>query len=76
MLYAELAYGVVHEDREVFHRHPHVPIAPAALIWPVLVALVLGRDDSRESGIKSSCTNQLFLWNAFKAFPNWLESNA
>ncbi|TNN73899.1 hypothetical protein EYF80_015916 [Liparis tanakae] len=48
MLYAELAYGVVHEDREVFHRHPHVPVAPAALIGPVLVALVLGRDDSRQ----------------------------
>lgn len=41
ILDAELAYGVIHKDGEVFHRHPHVPVHPAALIGPVLVTLVL-----------------------------------
>lgn len=38
---AELADGVVHQDGEVLHHHPDVPVGPAALIRPVLVALVL-----------------------------------
>lgn len=41
VLDTELAYGVIHEDSEVFNRHPHVPVHPAALIRPVLVTLVL-----------------------------------
>lgn len=50
ILYAELAYGVVHEDGEVFYCHPHIPIGPAALIWPVLITLVLrGDNDSHYS---------------------------
>lgn len=43
VLYTEFAYGVVNEDSEVFYCHPHIPIGPAALIWPVLVTLVLGK---------------------------------
>lgn len=41
VLDAELADGVVHQDGEVLHHHPDVPVGPAALIRPVLVALVL-----------------------------------
>lgn len=43
VLYTEFAYGVVNKDSEVFYCHPHIPIGPAALIWPVLVTLVLGK---------------------------------
>lgn len=41
VLDAELADGVVHQDGEVLHHHADVPVSPAALIRPVLVALVL-----------------------------------
>lgn len=41
VLNAEFAYGVIHQDSEVFHGHPHVPVHPAALVGPVLVTLVL-----------------------------------
>lgn len=41
ILYAELAYGVIHQHCEVFHCHSHIPICPTALIRPVLVTLVL-----------------------------------
>lgn len=41
ILDAELADGVVHQDGEVLHHHPDISVGPAALIRPVLVALVL-----------------------------------
>lgn len=41
ILDAELPDGVVHQDGEVLHHHPDVSVGPAALIRPVLVALVL-----------------------------------
>lgn len=48
ILYTELANGVVHQDSEVFNCHPHIPICPTALIWPVLVTLVLERGDNHD----------------------------
>lgn len=38
---AELADGVVHEDHAILHAHPDAPVRPAALVRPVLVALLL-----------------------------------
>lgn len=38
---AELADGVVYQNDTILHTHPDVPIGPAALVWPVLVALLL-----------------------------------
>lgn len=46
ILYTELAYGVVHQDSEIFYSHPHIPIGPTALIWPVLETFVLWRQDN------------------------------
>lgn len=43
ILYTELADGVVHQYSKVLHCHPHIPIHPTALVWPVLVTLVLKR---------------------------------
>lgn len=38
---AELADGVIHQNHAILHAHTDVPIGPAALVWPVLVALFL-----------------------------------
>ena len=40
-LNAELPDGVVHQHHAVLHTHPDVPVGPAALVRPVLVALLL-----------------------------------
>lgn len=45
ILHTELAYSVVHQDSEVIDCYPHISIRPATLVWPVLVTLVLQRDD-------------------------------
>lgn len=38
---AELADGVIHQDHAVLHAHPDVSVRPAALVRPVLIALLL-----------------------------------
>lgn len=38
---AELANGIVHENDAIFHRHADVPVRPAPLIRPILVAFLL-----------------------------------
>lgn len=38
---AELANGVVHENDAIFHRHADVPVSPAPLIRPILIAFLL-----------------------------------
>lgn len=43
LLDAELPYCVVYQDSHILYRHPNIPIGPAALVWPVLGALALGR---------------------------------
>lgn len=66
-MYTELAYGVVHENSEVFYCHSHIPIGPTSLIWPVLVTLVLrGRD---HYSINEIPKRELFFCNIFKIFP-------
>ena len=44
ILNTEFSDGVVHQYGEVLHRHPDVPVHPAAFFWPVLITFVLGRD--------------------------------
>lgn len=43
ILNTEFSDGVVHQDSEVLHCHPDVPVHPAAFLWPVLVAFILVR---------------------------------
>lgn len=38
---AELADGIIHQNHAILYTHPDVPVGPAALVWPVLVALLL-----------------------------------
>lgn len=50
-LNAELADGVVHQDHTVLHAHPDVSVGPAALVRPVLEALLLhGNEQHRPVG--------------------------
>lgn len=41
LLYAEFAYGVVHQYHCVFYRHTDVPVSPTALVRPVLGTFAL-----------------------------------
>ncbi len=41
MLHTELPDCVVHQHRDIFHSHPHTAVDPAALLRPVLIALLL-----------------------------------
>jgi len=54
ILYTELANSIVHQDSEVFDCHPHIPIGPTALVWPVLVAFVLKKISVHDKYLKCS----------------------
>ena len=67
ILHTELAYGVVHQDGEVLDGHADVPVGPAALVRPVLVALVLER--AGKPGTTVGARGKL-SWSLTKVFVN------
>lgn len=48
ILDTKFSNGVVHQYSEVLHRHPDIPIHPAAFFWPILKTFVLFRELQQE----------------------------
>lgn len=44
ILNTKFSNGVVHQYSEVLHRHPDIPVHPAAFFWPILKTFVLFRE--------------------------------
>lgn len=67
-LNAELANGVVHENDAIFHRHADVPVSPAPLIRPILIAFLLYKHTVRF--VTLNLTSLLVTHKTRKVFEN------